>query len=216
MATRRLAAASLRGASARATASAAPCLHAPRASFSSASQAPRNSIPRPQLRMLRNIARERRCHSDPPNYPKSQFWSFEQIKVALSPANTSKPRVTLIDVREPDEVRETGRIPGALNVPIMSQADSFFLSADEFRDRYGFERPGDGGEDEKIVFYCKAGVRSRSAAELAMQAGWKNVGEYAGSWLDWVKNGGDIQIGGKVRKAEKEKEKGKGDGEGGR
>jgi rhodanese-related sulfurtransferase len=40
------------------------------------------------------------------------------------------------------------------------------------------------------VFYCKAGVRSRAAAELARQAGWEKVGEYPGSWLDWEKNGG--------------------------
>ena len=41
-----------------------------------------------------------------------------------------------------------------------------------------------------MVFYCRSGVRSRAAAELARQGGWKNVGEYAGSWLDWEKNNG--------------------------
>lgn len=41
-----------------------------------------------------------------------------------------------------------------------------------------------------MVFYCKAGVRSRAAAELAKQAGWKAVGEYPGSWMDWEKNDG--------------------------
>ena len=41
-----------------------------------------------------------------------------------------------------------------------------------------------------MVFFCKAGVRSRSAAGLAGQAGYENVGEYKGSWLDWERRGG--------------------------
>lgn len=33
-------------------------------------------------------------------------------------------------------------------------------------------------------------MRSRAAAALARQAGYQNVGEYPGSWLDWEKRGG--------------------------
>lgn len=43
------------------------------------------------------------------------------------------------------------------------------------------------------MFYCKAGVRSRAAAGLARQGGWKRVGEYSGSWLDWEKRGGEVE-----------------------
>jgi rhodanese-related sulfurtransferase len=97
------------------------------------------------------------------------------------------PNRILIDTREPAELQATGTIPGALNIPITSQPDSFFITAEEFEDRFGFDRPG---KDQEVVFYCKAGVRSRAAAELAKQAGWGKVGEYQGSWLDWEKNGG--------------------------
>ena len=45
------------------------------------------------------------------------------------------------------------------------------------------------------MVYCKAGVRSRAAAELARQQGWVNVIEYEGSWLDWEKNGGEKEGG---------------------
>ena len=84
-------------------------------------------------------------------------------------------------------MQTTGTIPGSINIPITTQPDSFFITAEEFEDRFGFERPA---TDQEVVFYCKAGVRSRAAAELAKQGGWKKVGEYAGSWLDWEKNGG--------------------------
>jgi rhodanese-related sulfurtransferase len=46
-----------------------------------------------------------------------------------------------------------------------------------------------------VVFYCKAGVRCRTAAEFARQGGWENVSEYPGSWLDWEKNGGEREGG---------------------
>lgn len=46
--------------------------------------------------------------------------------------------------------------------------------------------------DTEVVFYCKSGVRSRAAAELARQAGFEQVGEYPGSWMDWVKKGGQV------------------------
>ena len=74
-------------------------------------------------------------------------------------------------------------------MPIQSQPDSWFLSPDEFRDRYGFDKPHP--QDAEVVFYCKAGVRSHAAASMAIQAGYTRVGEYKGSWLDWVGRGGE-------------------------
>lgn len=43
--------------------------------------------------------------------------------------------------------------------------------------------------------YCKAGVRSRAAAKLAGQGGWKRVAEYPGSWLEWYEKGGEVERG---------------------
>lgn len=93
-------------------------------------------------------------------------------------------------MREPGELQNSGKIPGALNIPITSQPDSFFLSPEDFEDRYGFEQPP---KDAEVVFYCKAGVRSRAAAELARQGGWKTTGEYPGSWVDWHGKGGEVE-----------------------
>lgn len=94
------------------------------------------------------------------------------------------------DAREPEELRSTGRIPTAINIPITTQPDSFHITDDEFADRFGFPRPA---RDVELVFYCKAGVRSRAAAQLARDAGWAKIGEYSGSWLDWDKLGGEVQ-----------------------
>lgn len=58
------------------------------------------------------------------------------------------------------------------------------MLVDEFENRFGFAKPG---EDKELVFYCRSGVRSSGAAQLALQNGYGKVGEYRGSWLDWAK-----------------------------
>ncbi|KAI1201387.1 Rhodanese-like domain-containing protein [Nemania serpens] len=144
---------------------------------------------------------------------KSKIWTFEEIQSLIPPpppdpetelepepepepepapaqAQAEAPRAILIDVREPEELRETGRIPGALNVPLKSAPDSFHLSSEEFENRFGFARPG---ADDEVVFYCRAGVRSRAAAGLAREAGWTRVGEYPGSWMEWAAKGGAVE-----------------------
>lgn len=118
----------------------------------------------------------------------------------------------LIDVREPAELYTTGIIPGAVSIPLGSQPDAYFLTADEFETRFGFPKPGIVVEEETtgtkatageestalsspIVFYCKAGVRAKAAAQLAMQAGYDpaRIGVYEGSWLDWMDKGGKVE-----------------------
>jgi rhodanese-related sulfurtransferase len=97
-------------------------------------------------------------------------------------------------VREPAELTGTGIIPSAVCVPLASQPDALFLTPDEFETRFGFPKPGSEQEGE-MVFYCKAGVRARAAAQLAVQAGYDpaRIGVYEGSWLDWEKRGGKVE-----------------------
>lgn len=95
-----------------------------------------------------------------------------------------------LDTREPYELQDTGKIPGAVNIPITTSPDSFHISEDEFEDRFGFPRPD---KESELVFYCKAGVRGRAAAQLAKNAGWTRTSEYPGSWLDWAAKGGEVE-----------------------
>ncbi|KAI1400780.1 Rhodanese-like protein [Hypoxylon fuscum] len=202
MATRRIAlSAALRGSSS--SRAPAPAPRAWRAAFGTASRAPRTAttttIPwtagtaRPQAKRIAPANATGTRWSSESAAGESKIWSFEEIQ-ALATSPGSQPKVTLIDTREPSELSQTGRIPGALNIPIASAPDSFHVSADEFADRYGFERPAaDADDGAELVFYCKAGVRSRAAAQIAREAGYKKVGEYPGSWLDWVEKGGKIE-----------------------
>ncbi|KAK2807841.1 hypothetical protein FQN50_005230 [Emmonsiellopsis sp. PD_5] len=137
-------------------------------------------------------------------------YGFEEITATLptTPTSSSTPShpsrtpshtPTLIDVRQPAELLSTGIIPTAHNIPT-TQADAFFLSPDEFMTRFGFPKPpmtaDSSSTGNDIVFYCKAGVRASAMAELAVQAGYERerIGVYKGSWLDWEKRGGQVEV----------------------
>ncbi|CUS09518.1 unnamed protein product [Tuber aestivum] len=110
--------------------------------------------------------------------PSTKLYDYEAVK---SLTKTNPPKTTLIDVREPAEF-DAGAIPTAVNIPITSSPDALALSPEEFEDRFGFAKPG---LEEEVVFYCKAGIRCATAAQLAVGVGYRRVGEYRGSWIDW-------------------------------
>lgn len=122
--------------------------------------------------------------------PPPKSYTYQEIHDLVT---DPQPNRILIDVREPTELLQTGRIPTAKAVPISSAPDAFFMSQEDFETKFGFPRPT---EQDEVVFYCKAGVRSRQAALLAAQArptfGGK-FSNYNGSWLDWQKNGGRVE-----------------------
>lgn len=136
---------------------------------------------------------------------------FQQINALLpteageSPPSSPQKRLILVDVREPVEMSSTGVIPSAVAVPLSSQPDALFLTPEEFETRFGYPKPGvpeasldpshGGAPAGDIVFYCKAGVRARMAAQIAVQAGYdpERIGVYDGSWLDWAKNKGRVE-----------------------
>ncbi|KXG53644.1 uncharacterized protein PGRI_006940 [Penicillium griseofulvum] len=142
-----------------------------------------------------------RWNSDEASPVKLQEWGFEDINAALPSSTSNSPThkpIILIDVREPAELQGTGIIPSAVSIPLASQPDAMYLTPDEFETRFGFAKPDpteSEGEPAQMVFYCKAGVRAKTAAQMAVQAGYDpaNIGVYSGSWLDWERKGGKVE-----------------------
>jgi len=69
-------------------------------------------------------------------------------------------------------------------------------SADLGEGNYGGGGAEEGAGVEEVVFYCKAGVRSRTAARMAAgEGGWQGVkvGEMGGGWLEWEGKGGEVE-----------------------
>ena len=96
------------------------------------------------------------------------------------------PGLVVIDVRRADEVNE-GMVPGAVWLPLADLPASLALSPDDFEDKHSFPKPT---ADTPLCFYCKAGVRSASACNLAVSGGpgiptYRHVINYVGSYDEY-------------------------------
>ncbi|KAL4711678.1 hypothetical protein ACJJTC_003445 [Scirpophaga incertulas] len=89
----------------------------------------------------------------------------------------------IIDVRNPDEVNATGKIPSSINIPLKTVHDALTsMSQDEFQKHYNRNKPS---ATDEIIFYCQSGRRSSEALDKALKLGYSNSKTYLGSWEDW-------------------------------
>ncbi|THD18784.1 Heat shock protein 67B2 [Fasciola hepatica] len=79
--------------------------------------------------------------------------------------------VQLIDVREPHELQETGKIEGAINIPLGDVEQAFRMDDEEFRKTYHVAKPKP--TDRNLVFNCRSGVRSLQALKTVELLGYK-------------------------------------------
>ena len=82
-----------------------------------------------------------------------------------------QPDVILIDLREDQERRKHGLIPGSLHVPYQDVEAS--LKADGLLQLLG------KAAEKRLIFYCAFGERSAMAVQAAQEAGLANCAAYA-------------------------------------
>jgi len=75
----------------------------------------------------------------------------------------------LVDVRTKPELQYVGTIPGALAVEWQTYPGS------KPNPEFMGELAALTRKDEPVMFICRSGVRSHSAAEAAMRAGWQET-----------------------------------------
>ncbi|KAF8168330.1 Rhodanese-like domain-containing protein [Crassisporium funariophilum] len=105
--------------------------------------------------------------------------TYEEL---LPKTESPSPDAYLIDVREPDEVIQ-GMIPSAVNLPLSVLSGALHTPSENFKEKYGFNKPS---QDQEVTFYCRSGMRSTTASDVAKRNGYKNILNYKGSWLEWT------------------------------
>ena len=113
---------------------------------------------------------------------------FVQLRKSIESNDT----LTIIDVRDPEDVVSKGIVPKSYNVPanhIVGQQKAFELSNPIFKHYYGPDKPS---KDEYFVIICTRGIRADSVVEYLKSLGYSNAIIYPGSFDDWAANGGDI------------------------
>tara|TARA_Y100000766_G_scaffold55066_1_gene44653 strand:- start:57 stop:425 length:369 start_codon:yes stop_codon:yes gene_type:complete len=105
-------------------------------------------------------------------------------RISFEDANTilDDPNTIILDVREGQELRESGKVKGAIHVP-RGLLEFVFRPEDHVKD----------SEKMKILVYCAAGARAALAAKTLMYIGYKDVFNLGG-FKEWVENGGEIEV----------------------
>lgn len=91
--------------------------------------------------------------------------------------------LSLIDVREAGELRQTGKAKGALHIPLGQ------ISAQTDPKNGHFNRKLDMGKP--VALYCASGARSGRAADILRAHGFAEVYNL-GTLQDWQTSGGTV------------------------
>ncbi|XP_068841628.1 thiosulfate sulfurtransferase/rhodanese-like domain-containing protein 3 [Capricornis sumatraensis] len=92
-------------------------------------------------------------------------------------------KIMLIDVREPWEIHESGKIPGSVNIPLDDVGEALQMNPKDFKEKYKEVKPS---KSDSLVFSCLAGVRSKKAMVTAVSLGFNSAQHYAGGWKEWA------------------------------
>lgn len=102
--------------------------------------------------------------------------SPEQVEQELSAGNA-----TLIDIRESEELDQTGKIPGSVHAP----RGMLEFYAD---DSLPYHKP-EFDKNKRIILHCASGGRSALAASTLKQMGYANVAHLDGGIKGWKEAG---------------------------
>lgn len=96
----------------------------------------------------------------------------------------SKGNVTLIDIRESEELKQNGRIAGSVHAPrgmLEFYADSSLP----------YHKP-EFDKNKRIILHCASGGRSALAAATLKQMGYDNIAHLDGGLKAWKDSGNPV------------------------
>ena len=108
-----------------------------------------------------------------------------EIAAADALALANDPKVVLVDIRDPRELKLEGRIPGSVHCPRGMLEFWIDPECPYFKPVFG--------EDKRFVFYCAGGLRSALAADIAQKMGLAPVAHIVGGFGAWREAGGPVE-----------------------
>lgn len=120
------------------------------------------------------------------NTLSTKITSIGKVDFNFIKKTSRDPDKLLIDVRSKREIKETGQIPGSINIELETVCQKLGPSTSEsdFCSLFGRPKPS---ICTQLIFTCRSGKRALQSAEQATSLGYKNVWIYEGSWNDWEK-----------------------------
>ena len=112
---------------------------------------------------------------------------IDTISIEEAKRQVGTESVLFVDVRETQEVQNTGGIPGHLHVP--RGFLEFIVDPDSPMHKTELS------SGKRLVLYCASGGRSALAAKTLQDMGVDNVCHIAGGFTAWVESGGLVDSG---------------------
>lgn len=105
----------------------------------------------------------------------------ENISIEDAAEELKRGEAFLVDVRESEELREHGVIPGAVHAP--RGMLEFYADPTTPYHREGFD------PERRVILHCASGGRSALAAETLQELGYRNVANLDGGFTAWKEKG---------------------------
>lgn len=106
-----------------------------------------------------------------------------QLAVTDAVEQVAAGTLTLIDVRDGNELAQTGKAEGAVHLPLISFQMKTDPRSPEVLPELGLDKP--------VAIYCATGARSQMAARMMMQMGYQTV-HNLGGLNHWAGAGGKV------------------------
>jgi rhodanese-related sulfurtransferase len=110
---------------------------------------------------------------------------IENLKPAEVRTEMARNGVLLVDLREPDEIRD-GVIPGAVHAP-RGMLEFYADPATPYH-------LADFDRDRRVILYCAAGSRSALGARTLQQLGYRDVAHLDGGFKAWREAGHPVEL----------------------
>jgi rhodanese-related sulfurtransferase len=103
----------------------------------------------------------------------------EQVQAELKKGN-----VSLVDIRESEELKQSGTIPGSVHAP--RGMLEFYADASLPYHKSVFDK------NKRLILHCASGGRSALATATLKQMGYQNVAHMDGGFKAWKESGKPI------------------------
>jgi rhodanese-related sulfurtransferase len=103
----------------------------------------------------------------------------EQVQAELKKGN-----VSLVDIRESEELKQSGSIPGSVHAP--RGMLEFYADASLPYHKPEFDK------DKRLILHCASGGRSALATATLKQMGYHNVAHMDGGFKAWKEAGNPV------------------------
>ncbi|KAJ3126383.1 hypothetical protein HK098_007581 [Nowakowskiella sp. JEL0407] len=104
--------------------------------------------------------------------------NYEDMKKVIESNDVSN---VIVDVRSKYQY-DSSHIPGAFSIPRSEFTSALTSKNDTFFSKYGFKKPT---TDKTMIIYCNYGIQAASAADEAVNLGYKYLRSKISQELEW-------------------------------